>query len=191
MLFASGGIAPPTFGFPAPQDDDLLPGFADDAGESEDDWEDEGWDGEDWGDEDLTSLDLEDLLELECTVVSREAQDIRSAAAAVYVITGDEIRRAGHATVQDALRMVPGMFVSHWTSGQWDATIRGFGPGIADSNSAYLNQVLVMIDGVVVYTPLFAGMWWGLQDLDMEHIERIEIIRGPSGILWGANAFHG
>ncbi|MEL6713200.1 MAG: TonB-dependent receptor [Planctomycetota bacterium] len=145
------------------------------------------------GDEgdDFTDLDLEDLLEVECTVVSRRAESIDTAAGAVYVITGDEIRRAGHTTIQEALRLVPGTFVSRWRTSDWDVTIRGFGPGLADTSLAYLNQVLVMVDGVVVYTPLFAGTWWGLQDIDMEHVERIEVIRGPSGILWGANAFHG
>lgn len=141
--------------------------------------------------DELLELDLEELLDIEVTVVSRRAESLDGAPAAVYVITGEEIRRAGHASVQEALRMVPGFFVSRWTTAEWDGTIRGFGPGTADANLAYLNQVLVMIDGVVVYTPLFAGMWWGMQDLDIEHIERIEVIRGPSGILWGANAFHG
>lgn len=140
---------------------------------------------------DLTELDLADLLEIEVTVVSRRAESLEGAPAPVYVITGEEIRRAGHSSIQEALRMVPGLFVSHWTSSDWDATIRGFGPGLATANVAYLNQVLVMIDGVVVYTPLFAGMWWALQDIDLEDVERIEVIRGPSGILWGANAFHG
>ncbi len=141
--------------------------------------------------EELLDLDLSELMDIEVTVVSRRSETLQSAPAAVYVLTGEEIRRAGHTSVQEALRMVPGTFVSHWENSEWDVTIRGFGPGVADSNFAYLNQVLVMIDGVVVYTPVFAGMWWGLQDLDMEHIERIEVIRGPSGILWGANAFHG
>lgn len=168
------------------QDDSngLLIPFNGDSTEG-DSWDDESFD------EDFAELDLADLLEVECTVVSREAESLDAAAAAVYVITGEEIRRAGHSSIQEALRMVPGMFVSHWSTQEWDSTIRGFGPGIADANQAYLNQVLVMIDGVVVYTPLFAGMWWGLQDFDLEHIDRIEVIRGPSGILWGANAFHG
>ncbi|MFT5732765.1 MAG: iron complex outermembrane receptor protein [Planctomycetota bacterium] len=162
--------------------DDLLPGMSPTSTEAEED---------DWEDEDFADLDLSELLEVDCTVVSRQSESLQGAPAAVYVINGEEIRRAGHASVQEALRMVPGFFVSHWASSDWDATIRGFGPGIANANLAYLNQVLVMVDGVVVYTPLFAGMWWGLQDMDMDHIERIEVIRGPSGILWGANAFHG
>ncbi len=166
-------------------DDGILPGF---GGETVDGEFEEGLDDEV---SDFTELDLADLLEVECTVVSREAESLETAPAAVYIITGEEIRRAGHSSIQEALRMVPGVFVSNWNTQEWDATIRGFGPGIADANQAYLNQVLIMIDGVVVYTPLFAGMWWGLQDFDMEHIERIEVIRGPSGILWGANAFHG
>lgn len=151
---------------------------------------DEGEDADE-DDEDLLELDLEDLLDIEVSVVSRRTESIDGAPAAVYVISGEEIRRAGHSSVQEALRMVPGTFVSHWNDADWDVTIRGFGPGAATANQAYHNQVLVMLDGVVVYSPLFPGMWWGLQDLDLEHIDRIEVIRGPSGILWGANAFHG
>lgn len=141
--------------------------------------------------QDLTTLDLSELLELDVTVVSRRSESLASAPAAVYVITGEELRRSGHASIQEALRMVPGIFVSHWDDTEWDVTARGFGPGLAQLNLAYLNQMLVMVDGVVVYTPLFAGMRWSLQDIDLEDVERIEVIRGPSGILWGANAFHG
>ena len=142
-------------------------------------------------DSDLTELSIEDLLGIEVTIASRNAQELSEIPGAVYVLTGDEIRRAGHTTVQDALRMVPGFHVSRWQTSNWDVTSRGFGPGLAFTNSAYINQLLVLIDGVVVYTPLFPGVWWALQDLDMGQVERIEIIRGPGGILWGANAVHG
>jgi iron complex outermembrane receptor protein len=87
--------------------------------------------------------------------------------------------------------MVPGFHVSHWTTGAWDVTSRGFGPGLSLTNSAYLNQLLVLIDGVVVYSPLFAGTWWPLQDIDLNDVDRIEIMRGPGGSLWGTNATHG
>lgn len=140
---------------------------------------------------DLTELSLEALMDMEVTIATRTATPMSSVPAAVYVLTGDEIRRAGHSSVQEALRMVPGMHVSRWTTGDWDVTSRGFGTGVAFTNSAYLNQMLVMIDGVVVYSPLFAGMFWSLQDVIMEDIDRIEIVRGPGGILWGSNAVHG
>lgn len=140
---------------------------------------------------DLTELSIEDLLGIEVTIASRASQKISEVPGAVYVLTGDEIRRAGHSSVQEALRMVPGFYISRWQTSNWDVTSRGFGPGLAYSNEAYVNQLLVLLDGVVVYSPLFPGVWWALQDLDMGQVDRIEIIRGPGGILWGANAVHG
>lgn len=143
------------------------------------------------GDLDLTELSLEDLLDIEVTVASRTSQSVSKSPAAVYVLTGDEIRRAGHSSVPEALRMVPGFYVSRWKSSAWDVTSRGFGTGLSEISFAYLNQLLVMVDGVVVYSPLFAGVWWPLQDMDVTEIDRIEIIRGPGGLLWGSNAVHG
>jgi len=140
---------------------------------------------------DLTDLSLEELMDIEVTIATRTAERMSDVPAAVYVLTGDEIRRAGHSSIPEALRMVPGLHVSRWSSNAWDVTSRGFGPGLSFVSSAYLNQLLVMVDGVVVYTPLFAGMWWPLQDIPMETIDRIEIVRGPGGILWGSNAVHG
>ncbi len=141
--------------------------------------------------QDLTELSLEQLMNIEVTVASRTKQKLGDVPAAVYVITGDEIRRAGHQSIQDALRMVPGFFVSHWTTESWDVTARGFGTGTALTNLAYHNQLLVMIDGVSVFSPHFPGVWWALQDVDLEDIDRIEIIRGPGGIMWGSNTLHG
>jgi len=141
--------------------------------------------------EDLTDKSLEELMQIEITVTSKSAQKLDEVPAAVYVITGDEIRRAGHSSLPEALRMVPGFYVSHWASDAWDVTSRGFGPGLSLTSLAYLNQLLVMIDGVVVYSPLFAGTWWPLAEVDLGDIDRIEIVRGPGGILWGSNAVHG
>ncbi len=140
---------------------------------------------------DLTELSLEDLLDMEVTVASRTPQSASKSPAAVYVLTGDEIRRAGHSSLPEALRMVPGFYVSRWKTGAWDVTSRGFGTGLSQISFAYLNQLLVMVDGVVVYSPLFAGVWWPLQDMDMADIERIEVTRGPGGLLWGSNAVNG
>ncbi len=145
---------------------------------------------DDLSDVDLTELSLEELLNMEVTI-SRSTQKLSSVPGAVYVLTGDEIRRAGHTSIQEAMRMVPGFYVSNWTTATWDVTSRGFGPGTSPINLAFLNQLLVLVDGVVVYTPLFAGAWWPLQDVDMDDIDRIEIMRGPGGILWGSNAVHG
>lgn len=140
---------------------------------------------------DLTELSLFDLLNIEVTVASRTEQSLSEVPGAVYVITGDELRRAGHNSIQEALRMVPGMYVSNWTTSKWDVTSRGFGTGLSPVSLAYLNQLMVMIDGVPVNSSVFSGTDWALQDLYMEDIDRIEIIRGPGGILWGANAVHG
>jgi iron complex outermembrane recepter protein len=139
----------------------------------------------------LRDLDLEALMNIEVTVASRTPQKISEIPAAVYVIPGDEIRRAGHSSIQEALRMVPGFFVSHWANDMWDVTARGFGTGLSYSNEAHLNQLLVMIDGVVVYSPLFAGTWWALQEVDLSDVDRVEITRGPGGLVWGANSVHG
>lgn len=143
------------------------------------------------GEDDLGQLSLEQLLNLEVTIASKSKQKLSEVPAAVYVLTGDEIRRSGHSSIPEALRMVPGFYVSHWTTGAWDVTSRGFGPGLGATNSAFLNQLLILIDGVVVYSPLFAGTWWPLQDIDLNDVDRIEIVRGPGGILWGSNAVHG
>ena len=158
-----------------------------------DDWGGVATDDEVLAFDDLTDFSLEALggMEVEVTVVSRGGGDVRRTPAAVYVITGEEIRRSGHSSVQEALRMVPGFYVSRWTTNSWDVTARGFGNGISGINSAYLNQLLVMVDGAVVYTPLFAGVWWPLQDMDLGDIDRIEVVRGPAGVMWGSNAVHG
>lgn len=140
---------------------------------------------------DFTEYSLEDLMGIEVTVATRTAARLDTVPAAVYVLTGDEIRRSGFTSVPEALRMVPGFYVSRWTNHSWDVTSRGFGNGISLLNQAYLNQLLVMIDGVVVYSPQFAGVWWPLQDMLLEDIDRIEIVRGPGGALWGTNAVHG
>lgn len=139
----------------------------------------------------LKDLSIEELMDLEVTIATRSEASLSSTPGAVYVLTGDEIRRAGHSSIPEALRMVPGFYVSHWTSQAWDVTARGFGPGLSLTSSAFLNQLLVMIDGVVVYTPLYAGVWWALQDIDIADVDRIEVIRGPGGSLWGTNATHG
>lgn len=142
--------------------------------------------------QDLTELSLAELMDLEVTIASKSTeQPMAEVPAAVYVITGDEIRRSGHSSVPEALRMVPGLYVSHWEPESWDVTSRGFGTGTSLTSQAFHNQLLVMVDGIVVYTPLFAGVWWHNVDVDLADVDRIEIVRGPGGILWGSNAVHG
>lgn len=140
---------------------------------------------------DFTEYSLEDLMGIEVTIATRSAEALDTVPAAVYVVTGDELRRSGFTSVPEALRMVPGFYVSRWTTQGWDVTSRGFGNGLSLVNQAYLNQLLVMIDGVVVYSPQFAGVWWPIQDLLLEDVDRIEVVRGPGGALWGTNAVHG
>lgn len=140
---------------------------------------------------DLTELSLEELLDLEITVASRHKEKLRDAPAAVYVLTGDEIRRSGHTSVQEALRMVPGFHVAQWKTFGWDVTSRGFTGSLSALNESFANQLLLMVDGVSYYSPVLAGIWWPLVDIPMADIDRIEIIRGPAGTLWGANAVNG
>ncbi|MFH1679270.1 MAG: TonB-dependent receptor [Candidatus Eisenbacteria bacterium] len=133
---------------------------------------------------DLAELSLEDLMAIEVTSVSKKAEQLSDAAAAVYVVTGEEIRRSGATTLADALRFVPGVQVARVGSNWWAITSRGFAGNFA-------NKLLVLIDGRSVYTPFFAGVYWDAQDVLLEDIERIEVIRGPGAALWGANAVNG
>jgi iron complex outermembrane receptor protein len=135
-------------------------------------------------DVELTDLDLEDLMQLEVTSVSKKAELASEAPAAVYVITGEDIRRSGVRSIPEALRMVPGLHVAQLSGNRWAVSSRGF-------SSVFSDKLLVLIDGRSVYTPLFAGVYWDVQDTLLEDIDRIEVIRGPGGTLWGANAVNG
>jgi iron complex outermembrane recepter protein len=133
---------------------------------------------------DLTDLSIEDLMKIEVTSVSKKAQRLSDSAAAIFVITQDDIRRSGVTSIPEALRMVPGLQVARIDSNKWAITSRGF-------NNFLANKLLVLMDGRAVYQPLFAGVYWNLQDTMLEDIERIEVIRGPGATLWGANAVNG
>jgi iron complex outermembrane recepter protein len=133
---------------------------------------------------DFTELTVEQLMNIEVTSVSKRPEPRSEAPAAVYVITQDDIRRAGVTSIPEALRLAPGVEVAKVDSNKWAIGIRGFASRLARS-------VLVLIDGRSVYTPLFAGTYWEVQDLLLDDINRIEVIRGPGGTLWGANAFNG
>lgn len=132
----------------------------------------------------LGDLSLEELLDVEVTSVAKKRQSLLSAPAAVFVVTADDIRRAGVKTIPDALRMVPGMHVARVNGSRWAISARGF-------DGMFGNKLLVMIDGRVVYTPLFSGVFWDVQDTLLADIERIEVVRGPGGALWGSNAVNG
>lgn len=129
-------------------------------------------------------LSIEELMDIEVTSVSKKKQKLYDAAAAIFVITHDDIRRSGVTSIPDALRLAPGLEVARTDSARWAVTSRGF-------NDRFANKLLVLIDGRSIYTPLFSGVYWEEKDLILDDIERIEIIRGPGATLWGANAVNG
>lgn len=133
---------------------------------------------------DVTELSIEDLMEQKVTSVSKTEQTFSDTAAAVFVVTQDDLRRSGVTNIPEALRMVPGVQVARIDSNKWAVTARGF-------NGRFANKLLVLIDGRTVYTPSFSGVYWETQDLVLEDIERIEVIRGPGASVWGANAVNG
>ena len=143
-----------------------------------------GDDSDQFSSTDLTELSLEELMSVEVTSVSKKKQKLSESAAAIFVITQEDIRRSGVTSIPEALRMVPGLQVARNSKNQWDISARGF-------NERFTNKLLVLIDGRTVYNPLFAGVTWETQDTILEDIERIEVIRGPGGSLWGVNAVNG
>ncbi|HEU5070316.1 MAG TPA: TonB-dependent receptor [Verrucomicrobiae bacterium] len=129
-------------------------------------------------------MSLEELANVEVTTVSKKAERLSQVPAAVSVITADEIRRSGAGTLPEALRLAPGTEVAQVDSARWAVTVRGF-------NDLFAQKLLVMIDGRSVYTPLFSGTFWQAQDVMLEDLDRIEVVRGPGGTIWGANAVNG
>ena len=133
---------------------------------------------------DLVSLSLEELLNMEITTLSRKAEGLGNAPAAVFVISQKDIQRSGARTIPDLLRMVPGMQVAQIDGNKWAVTARG-------ANGRFANKLLVLMDGRTLYSPLLSGVYWDVQDTDIDAIERIEVIRGPGATMWGANAVNG
>src|SRR6266568_1259231 len=129
----------------------------------------------------LKRLSLEQLGNIEVTTASKEPVKVLRTPAAIYVITQEDIRRSGATSIPEVLRLAPGVTVARIDSHKWALGVRGFESNLSRS-------VLVLIDGRSVYTPLFAGVYWEVQDALLEDVERIEIIRGPGGTIWGANA---
>lgn len=134
--------------------------------------------------DDLLDMSLEELMNIEVTSVSKKAESKNDTAAAITVITAEDIRRGGFTSIPEALRIVPGVQVARIDASRWAISIRGF-------REEFSNKLLVMIDGRPVYTPLFGGVVWAEQNLAMQDVERIEVIRGPGGAIWGANAVNG
>ena len=132
----------------------------------------------------LAELSLEQLMNETVTSVSKKEQKLGDAAAAIAVLSNDDLRRSGATSIAEALRSVPGLNVNNFNSSQWAISARGF-------NGLYANKLLVLVDGRAVYTPLFAGVYWDLQQSMLEDVDRIEVIRGPGATVWGANAVNG
>jgi iron complex outermembrane receptor protein len=133
---------------------------------------------------DLKKLSVEELMGLRVTSVSKRPEPLGSAPAAVAVVTNEDIRRSGSTSVPEALRFVPGLHVARQTSNTWAVSSRGF-------SSVNSEKLLVLTDTRSLYTPLFSGVFWDVQDYLLQDIERIEVIRGPGATLWGSNAVNG
>ena len=134
--------------------------------------------------DDLTKVSIENLMNIEVTSVSKKEQKLSRVAAAVFVITPEDIRRSGATNIPDLLRMVPGLQVAQINGSTWAITARGF-------DGQYSNKLLVLVDGRTVYSPIFSGTFWDSQTLLLDNIARIEVIRGPGATVWGANAVNG
>ena len=132
----------------------------------------------------LADLSLEQLAELRVTSVSKKPKPLANEPASVFVITEQDIRRSGSTTLPEALRLAPNLQVARLDARNYAITARGF-------NSAFANKLLVLIDGRSVYSPLFSGVYWDAQDVMLADLDRIEVISGPGGSLWGANAVNG
>jgi iron complex outermembrane recepter protein len=132
----------------------------------------------------LKKLSLEELLNMEVTSVSKRPEKLSETASAIQVVTGTDIRRSGASSIPEALRLADNLHVAQKGSHAWAISARGFNTDLA-------NKLLVLIDGRSVYTPLFSGVFWDVQDYLLEDIDRIEVISGPGGALWGANAVNG
>jgi iron complex outermembrane recepter protein len=134
--------------------------------------------------DELFGMDFDALIDLTITSASKKEEKLFATSAAVHVITKEDIRRSGHMSVPELLRTVPGLHVRRINANKWEISSRGL-------NDLYANKLLVLMDGRTVYTPLYGGVYWDVQDLVLEDIERIEVIRGPGAVLWGANAVNG
>ncbi len=132
----------------------------------------------------VADLSIEELRDVVVSSVSRHESSLLGSAASVYVISGDDIRRLGLTTLPEALRLAPNLQVARIDASRWAISARGF-------NSDIANKLLVLVDGRTVYSPLFSGVFWDMQEFTPADIERIEVISGPAGVAWGTNAVNG
>jgi iron complex outermembrane receptor protein len=133
---------------------------------------------------DLKMMSVEELMNVKVTLVTRTPENISNAASAIQVLSGEDIRRSGATNIPEALRLIPNIQVAQFNSNAYIVGVRGF-------NTIFANKLLVMIDGRTIYTPLFGGVIWDLQHVLLEDVDRIEVVSGPGGSLWGANAVNG
>ena len=133
---------------------------------------------------DYFSMSLEELVQIEIVSASKRGERLTEVPAAAFVLSNEDIRRSGVTSLPEALRLVPGMQVQRIDADSWSITARGFG-------GKFANKLLVLIDGRSIYNPSFSGVFWGVHEYLLEDIERIEVIRGPGGTIWGANAVNG
>jgi len=134
--------------------------------------------------DDFFDLSLEQLADIQITSLAKKPQKLSLAASSVYVLNQQDIQRSGATTIADALRVVPGVQVAKLDSNKWAVSIRGF-------NDIFSNKLLILMDGRTVYSPFFGGAYWDTVDTVLQDIDRIEVVRGPGGTLWGANAVNG
>src|SRR6185295_9552703 len=134
--------------------------------------------------DELKKLSLAELMDQDITIVSKTPEKLSASPSAAQVVTGDDIRRSGVTSLPEALRLAANLQVAQVDSRQWSISARGF-------NNTLANKLLVMIDGRTIYTPLYAGVFWDVQNVMLEDIDRIEVVSGPGGTLWGANAVSG
>ncbi len=139
--------------------------------------------------DDVQGLSIEQLADVEITSVSKAPQSLSTAAAAVYVISHDDVMRSGAISLPEMLRLAPNLEVMQTSPSRYAIAARGFNGN--DSAQNFSNKLLVLIDGRSVYTPLYSGVYWDMQDVLADNVERIEVVSGPGGTLWGANAVNG
>ena len=137
-----------------------------------------------WANDNLLDLPLEDLLKVEIRSASRKLQRVQDVAAAVTVISREDIARSGARSIPEALRLAPGVEVARIANNRWAVSMRGF-------NGRFAQKLLVLKDGRSIYSPLFSGVLWEAEDAIMSEIERIEVVRGASAAMWGSNAVNG
>src|SRR2546425_4218594 len=132
----------------------------------------------------LKKLSIEQLMTFEVTSVSKRPERLAQTASAIQLITAQDIRRSGASSLPEALRLAANLQVAQVDSRQWAISARGF-------NGTTANKLLVLIDGRTVYTPLFSGVFWDVEEAPLPDLDRIEVISGPGATLWGANAVNG